>query len=122
MKLSTGAALMLVLVASGCTTNETIVASTPVSTVISAKSVSAVADCIYSAAVGVSEGLDIRKTTAGEVVHVSADEGQRDLALYDVAVQPSNPGSVVHIRAAGNVWGGTNEPSELHRIVDRCAQ
>ena len=110
------------LVLCGCTTNADIVASRLIASTSSSRPPSTVADCIYSAAVGISEGLDVRKMSIGSAIHVSADQGGHKLALYDVSVEPTDKGSIVSIRAASNVWGGTNEPPELHLIVERCAK
>lgn len=109
-------------IVSACTTNSDLLASQPISVVPSAKPADILAECIYSAAVGTSEGLNVRKISNKQSIHVSADQGQKTLALYDVDVAPSGTGSTATIRAAANIWGGTNEPAELHQILARCAR
>ena len=120
MRFST-VALSVMLITSGCTTPQSLRADRPASSIVSAKPAAVLAECIFPRAIGISEGMNVRRAKIDGIEHITADSGEANLTVYDLAFLPQTGGTLIEIRGARNVWGGTNEPSELKGLIAQCS-
>lgn len=116
------AIILSALMLGGCVSNAEMQTSEVRRSFTSSQEPGLVADCIYSAALGIAEGLTLRKTNLDNTIHITADAGDaRSLSVYDVAISSTPGGSLIELRSHGNVWGSSNEPKELPTIIENCA-
>lgn len=105
-----------------CTTAGQLRQETAAAVIPSAKAPAALAECVFPRVLGIAGGLDVRRSIAAGIEHITADGGSERTVLYDLAFIPQATGTSVEIRGARNVWGGTNDPAELRSFIQQCSR